>query len=414
MYLEKQRELPVKTYDVIVAGGGPAGVGAALRAGRLGLKTLLVERYGFLGGMWTAGYVNPIHDVVGRGGIMADIVSRLKEKGGWGGFYGICFDFELMKLVLDQLLAESGAEVLFHTYIADTWCEKGTVKGIIVENKDGRTALSAKTVIDCTGDGDVAFRAGADYWMGRESDGLCQPMSTLFVLDNVHFEQADSRHLNRLIQEALWERPEPLDVTYTRPWVIGLPNKGQAVMEWIHVRKKSAVNAQELTQAEIEGRGHVFPIVDFLRRRIPGFEKAALASIAPHIGLRESRRIKGLYTLSEEDCLGGAQFADGIANACFGLDLHQPDQIDQDNFHTKPYQIPYRCLVPKDHEGILVAGRCISGTHKAHGSYRVTGPCVSMGEAAAAAAFLAARDGCPLRDVNIPELRAMLEGVYTR
>lgn len=408
-FLEQKLTIPVEEVDVVVAGGGPAGVGAAIAAARLGLKTLLLERYGFLGGMWTAGYVNPIHDVNNKqNGILCELVNTLRARGGWGGFYDLCFDFELCKLILDEMVLKSGARVLLHTWVADAWMEEGRVQGVIIENKDGRSAIKAQTVIDCTGDGDVAFRAGAPYWMGRPQDGLCQPMSTLFVIGGVDYFQPHSRSINELVQKALWEHPEPFDTTYTRPYIIALPNAGRAVVEWIHVRKKLGTNARELTEAEFEGRGHVFRIVDFLRRRVPGFENCELLSIAPQIGVRETRRIKGLYTLTKEDCLTGAQFADGICDVAFGIDLHQPDQIDQDNFHTKQFQVPYRCLVPVQTPGLLTAGRCISGTFEAHGSYRVTSDCLVMGEAAGIAAYLAKQESTELAEVDIAQLRALL------
>jgi len=409
-YLQQKLNVPIiGEYDVVVAGGGPAGIGAAVSAARQGLKTLLVERYGFLGGAWTAGYINPIHDTNNKGGLVRELIDMLKAKDAWGGFYGMCFDFEVIKLMLDEMTIKSGVELLLHTWIADTWMNGNRVQGIVVENKSGRGAIKAKVVIDCTGDGDVAYRAGAPYWLGRPEDGLCQPMSTIFILGNINFYQADSHQVNEMVQKALKEQPEDFDPTYTRPYIIQLPNEGRAVIEWVHVRKLLGTDAKEFTQAEIQGRAHVFKIVDFLKHRIPIFKDVELLSIAAQRGVRETRRFKGLYTLTQEDCTSGARFEDGICNVEFNIDIHQPDAIDQDNMETKPYQIPYRCLVPIMTEGLLLAGRCISGTFEAHGSYRVTSDCMAMGEAAGAAAYLAIRDNVALRDVNVKELKSIIK-----
>ncbi len=409
MYLDQNLHVPILgEYDVAVAGGGPAGIGAAVCAARLGLKTILVERYGFLGGMWTAGFINPIHDTSNKNGIVRELIGRLKQQDAWGGFYGICFDFEILKWILDEMTVSSGVRVLLHTYIADAWCEGNLVKGMIVENKNGRSAIKAKVLIDCTGDGDVAFRSGASFSMGRKSDGLCQPMSTIFILGNIDYYQADSRDVNKMVQDALAELPETFDTTYTRPYIIQLPNTHRAVVEWCHVRNRSGIDADQLTAAEMQGRSRVFDVVDFLKRRIPRFRDVELIAVAPQIGVRETRRIDGLYTLTQKDCTVGAQFDDGIVNVEFNIDIHQPDGMDQDNVPVKPYQIPYRCLIPVSREGILTAGRCISGTYEAHASYRVTADCMAMGEAAGAAAYLAIRDEVRLRDIDTSELRMIL------
>ncbi len=407
--IEQTLSVPVLDhFDVVVAGGGPAGIGASIRSARLGMRTLLVERYGFLGGMWTAGFVNPIHDSWNKDGVVRELIGNLKDRNAWGGFYGMCFDFEWMKRVLDQMIHDSGVSLLLHTWIADAWIQGDAIRGIIVENKSGRTAISARIVIDCTGDGDVAFHAGAPHFLGRPKDGLCQPMSTIFILGNIEYRQGDSHDVAKMVRDALLECPEEFDPTYTRPYIIQLPNPGRVVVEWVHVRNKLGTNADQLTSAEIEGRAHVFRIIDFMKRRLPLFRDVELLAIAPQIGVRETRRIQGLYTLTQEDCVHGAQFDDGIVNVEFNLDIHQPDGIDQDNLDVKPYQIPYRCLVPVSLDGLLTAGRCISGTHEAHSSYRVTANCMAMGEAAGIAAALACQGGMRLRDIDTSELRAIL------
>ena len=176
-YINESLKTPVfGEYDVVVAGAGPAGVCAAIAAARNGAKTLLIERYGFLGGMWSAGFIIPLFDFENKHYIVSEIVNELKARGGWGGYYDIAFDFEIMKKLLDDMVTQSGAQILFHTFLAGAYCEGEDVKGVFIQNKSGRSLVKAKVVIDCTGDGDVAASAGVPFTMGRESDNLCQPV----------------------------------------------------------------------------------------------------------------------------------------------------------------------------------------------------------------------------------------------
>ena len=353
-----------QNYDVIVVGAGPAGIGAAIGAARAGADTLLVEQYGFAGGMWTAGLVNPVFDHANKSGVLADIICRLQEEGAWGGFIDSCFQYEPMKWILDEMLAESGVTPLYHTVFSEPLLDGNRVTGVYVENKDGRTLYRAKWVIDCTGDADVAFRAGVPCVAGRPEDGKCQAMTLMFLLGNIEFMQGDCNELYALLREALEKNPCGYTIPFTRPYIIQIPGARQAVVQLTHIRGKNVLSAEELTQAEIEGRRQVRDTVRLMRKH-PVFKDVEL-----------------LYSLTAEDCAAGRQFEDGVTVATFGIDIHNPDNDDQTCLPTRPYAIPMRCMIPVNREGLLVSGRCISGDFAAQASYRVTGNCIAMGEAA--------------------------------
>ncbi len=412
--IRETRETPVAgRYEVIVVGGGPAGIGAALAAGRQGKRTLIIEQYGFLGGMWTAGLVIPIWDWENKGGIIRELIDDLNAAGknsNSGPLY--TFDIEAMKLLLDRKMREAGVDVLFHTLFADAVVEDGAIRGVLVENKSGRQAYLAPVVIDCTGDGDVAARAGAPFRVGRDSDGLTQPMTMMFKLGNMDYVQNvhrfpyDSSHteLFHYMKLAALDAGlgEDYEFNFERPYILRLPTPHQGMAEMTHVRGKDGLNIRDLSAAEMEGRELVDEAMRFFTSYMPQFKDAFLEQTAPHIGVRETRRIMGEYMLTIEDMLAGARFEDGICTCAFKVDIHQPDGKSQEGMSipTKPYQIPYRCLVPLGVEGLLVAGRCISGTYEAHASYRVTGDCVPMGQAAGTAAALALDAGIPPRALD--------------
>ncbi len=411
--IQERRETPVLgQYDVIVVGGGPAGVGAALASGRLGKRTLLVEQYGFLGGMWTAGLVIPIWDWENKGGIIKELIDDINAAGknsSSGPLY--TFDIEAMKLLLDRKMREAGVDVLLHTLFADTVMEGSSVCGILVENKSGRGAYLAPIIIDCTGDGDVAARAGAPFRVGRDSDGATQPMTMMFKLGNMDYVQNvsdfpyDIEYTELFFfmkQAARMAGLENYEFNFERPYILRLPTAHQGIAQMTHVRGKSGLDAWELSAAEAEGRELVAEAMHFFTSYMPQFRDAFLEQTASHIGVRETRRIMGEYMLTVEDMLAGARFEDGITTCTFNVDIHQPDGKNQQGHElpTKPYQIPYRCLVPQIVDGLLVAGRCISGCYEAHASYRVTGDCVPMGQAAGTAASLALDAGVTPRALN--------------
>lgn len=409
-YINETLKTPVfGEYDVVVAGAGPAGVCAAIAAARNGAKTLLIERYGFLGGMWSAGFIIPLFDFENKHYIVTEIVDELKARGGWGGYYDIAFDFEIMKKLLDDMVTQRGAQILFHTFLAGAYCEGEDVKGVFIQNKSGRSLVKAKVVIDCTGDGDIAASAGVPFTMGRESDNLCQPVTCMFMLGNIEYMQPHYYSIRDAVIEASKACGIPFEFSYKRPFVLQLPNCKRCVVMWNHVRKKPPTDAVAFSEAELESREEIHRIFDYIKKNVPMFKDVELIAIAPQTGVRESRHIHGLYTLETDECVHGAQFEDGICDVAFSMDLHLPDKDEQENIHLEaPYQIPYRCLVPVNRNGLLVAGRCISGTYETNGSYRVTGDCMATGQAAGAAAALAVKQNANVRDVDIHQLRKIV------
>lgn len=419
--IQETLETPViDEYDVIVVGGGPAGVGAALGAARQGAKTLLIEQYAFLGGMWTAGMVIPIWDWENKGGIMQEIVDGLMEEKHTaysGPLLG--FDIEAMKLLLDQMMLNSNVALLFHTWFSAPIMQNNTICGVIVENKSGRQAYGAKCVIDCTGDGDVAARAGVPFKVGREKDGATQPMSLMFKMGEMDYVQAMDYSAGPLKTTDLFFHMEHAAqaaglnnyaFNFDRPYILSLPTPHQGIAEMTHVRNKSGINAQELSEAEVEGRALVHEAMDYFTKYMPQFRHAILEQTAPCIGVRETRRIMGEYELTLDDILEGRMHEDGICTCAFSIDIHQPDGLSQEGYeyHTKPYHIPYRSLVPLKAENLLVAGRCISGSYEAHASYRVTGDCVAMGQAAGIAAAIAVKNTIPPRNIDTRDLIQLL------
>ena len=419
--IQETLETPViDEYDVIVVGGGPAGVGAALGAARQDAKTLLIEQNSFLGGMWTAGMVMVIYDWENKGGIMQEIVDGLMEEKHTaysGPLLG--FDIEAMKLLLDQMMLNSNVTLLFHTWFSAPIMQNNTICGVIVENKSGRQAYSAKCVIDCTGDGDVAARAGAPFKVGREKDGATQPMTLMFKMGEMDYIQSMDYsagplkttdlffHMEHAAQVAGLEN---YTFNFDRPYILSLPTPHQGVAEMTHIRNKCAINAQELSEAEVEGRALVHEAMDYFTKYMPQFRHAILEQTAPCIGVRETRRIMGEYELTLDDILEGRMHEDGLCTCTFNIDIHQPDglSLEGHEYHAKPYHIPYRSLVPLKVENLLVAGRCISGSYEAHASYRVTGDCVAMGQAAGIAAAIAVKNTIPPRKIDVRDLTQIL------
>ena len=409
-YIKETLDTPVSAqYDVVVAGAGPAGVCAAIAAARGGARTLLVERYGFLGGMWSAGFIIPLFDYANKQYIVTEIVDEVKKRGGWGGYYDIAFDFEVMKKVLDDMVTGSGCKILFHTFLAGAYLEGDKVAGVIVQNKSGRSIIRAKVVIDCTGDGDVAAAAGVPFTMGRESDNLCQPVTCMFMIGGLKFHQLHPYHVHDIVMDASRRCGVEFPFSYKRPFMLQLPNSDRCVVMWNHVRKKPPTDAVAFSEAELESREEIHAIMHYLKTYVPEFKDIELITIAPQTGVRETRHIHGMHVLTCEELVEGTQFPDAICDANFAMDLHLPDKNEQENIYIKaPYQIPYRCLIPENRDGLLVGGRCISGTFESNGSYRVTGDCMATGQAAGVSAALAVKKGISVRDVDAADIRRVI------
>jgi len=404
--------------QVLVAGGGPAGLAAAVAAARRGAETLLIERYGFLGGMATAGLVNPFMSwhVDGEplvAGIFQEMLDRMRAAGGYGcQRQPTAFDPEVFKRAADQLCQEVGVQLRLHTFVTRVRLRSSRISRVQTESKSGPEEWRARVYIDCTGDADLAFRAGVPCDHGREQDGLAQPMTLNFRMANVELERMPPREeINRLFDEAkaegvLHQPRENLLFFYTL-------RAGVVHFNTTRVLGLSGANAQDLTAAEMEARRQAHELAHFLTARVPGFEQAYLQQCAPQIGVRESRRIRGEYTLTADDVVQAHKFPDGIARSNYPIDIHNPagsGTVIRDVPEGDYYEIPYRCLLPVGVDNLLVAGRCVSATHEAQASLRVMPQCFAMGEAAGLAAAMAVQRRLLPREVPAEDVRQALRG----
>lgn len=409
-----------KIYDVIVAGGGPAGIGAALAAAKNGAKTLLVEHYGFLGGNITAGCVlnlRTYNNNAGKiivGGIPLKFANRLLECGGamLSPAQDPCVRVnpDEVKYQAQEMCLETGVELLLHSHIVGTCVEGNAVKGIFVENKSGKTFLRANVVADCTGDGDVFHHAGADYEKGSQDSEL-QPMTMAFVIGGVSTEgwpHVRTSERSKAFREAcaIYGQPAP-----TKSFALFPCERPGEVYANVTRCFGDCTDAFDLTKAEIKGKRQVWRMIEFYRKHIPGFEKCYLARLPAQIGTRESRRLSGLLTLTEKDILNYQQFDDRILRGAYSIDIHSGKDDTNLMTHIEPgksYTIPYRCLVPKSLDGLLAAGRCVSADRPALGAIRVMVLCMGMGEAAGAAAAMCADSKIHPRHLNVDKLKKQL------
>jgi len=414
------RSIPVfLRAEVAVIGGGPAGLCAAVAAAEEGADTLLIERYGFLGGMATAGLINPFMPYYTGGeqiikGLFQRIIDKLDAAGGWSHrqdeWGRDAFDPEIMKLVCQQMCEEAAVQLRLHTMLAGAIAENGRVTQGVLVSKSGFEAVQADIFIDATGDGDLAAAAGAEYEQGRPEDGLCQPMSLMFRMGGVDEERMPPRdEINRLYDEA--KARGEIDNPRENVLFFYTTRRGEIHFNTTRVVKLDGTDADDLTQAEIEGRRQVEQMVAFLKERVAGFEQAHLAATGVQIGVRESRRIRGEYVLTGEDVLGARKFADGIARGCYPVDIHNPEgtgTVIKELAPGESYDIPYRCLCPRGFDNLLVAGRPISADHEAHSSLRVMPIAAAIGEAAGVAAAIAVQHRQSVRDISTQQLRQRL------
>ncbi len=407
---------PAAEAEVVVVGGGPSGLCAAIAAAEEGADTLLIERYGFLGGMATAGLVNPFMTWLAGGqpvieGIFARLRERLKEADAWSlDPEGARFDPETLKLVADEMVLDAGVRLRLHSMLAAVEAEGGHVHRLALVSKSGMEAARGRVFVDCTGDADLCAWAGAETEMGREEDGLCQPMTLNFRMGGVDRERMPSREQINALYDAAKERGE-IDNPRENVLFFYTTRHGEIHFNTTRVVKLDATRAEELTCAELQARRQVREMVSFLRRQVPGFENAYLLRMGAQIGVRESRRVMGDYVLTTEDVLSARKFEDGIARGSYPVDIHNPAGTGTVIKRLPPgeaYDIPYRCLLPRGFTNLLVAGRPISCNHGAHSSLRVMPIAMAVGEAAGVAAALAAKADAEPRAVEPGLLRQSL------
>lgn len=420
-----------REVDVLVAGGGPAGVAAAISAARSGARTLLIEQRGFLGGMGTVALVPafcPYSDgekAIIRG-IGLELLERMKlqcepafqERFG-AELDWVPIDPEVLKRVYDEAVTESGAEVLLHTIASQTVMDEGgrRVEGIVVVNKSGRSVIKAKTVIDTTGDADLAALAGAPFHKGGEA-GELQAATMCYLLahvDRPRFEQyliesGDTEQIHHAVQKAQSEGnlPQGRDSVSGLAWIADY----LVGVNFGHVFGIDGSRAEDLTRGALEGRQLVKRQLDFFRAYVPGFEQAHLVSTGEQIGIRETRRIVGDYVLTQEDFMNTTSFTDDIARNAYFIDIHMARSSGAMHIHHLPpgqsHGVPYRCMLPLGLDNLWVAGRAASSDRVVQGSLRVMPNCFAMGQAAGLAAAMASGEDSQSRKVDIAELQREL------
>lgn len=407
-------------YDVIVAGAGPAGICAAVAAAREGAKVALIERYGVLGGNLTAGYVGPILGSVAPGTMKDELCELLGVKDNdWIGEHGKAHDFEAAKLVLAEFVAaEENIDVYLQTSVFDVIKDGDTVFGLVCASNEGPLRFEAPVTIDCTGDGIVAFMAGAQTEKGRE-DGLMQPVTLEFTIDGVD----ESKGIICIgdVDDVELNGQRFLDWCQDRADEGLIPKKIAAVRLHPHVQpgrrqvNTTQVNGVDVTKisqifpADVELRQQIRLLTNFLRENLPGYENIKVIGSGTTTGVRETRRVMGDYVIDADELAAGCRFEDVVVHkALFIVDIHNPagaGQAEEKIQYCDPYDLPYRCFTPKGVEGLLVAGRCISGTHRAHASYRVMTICMAMGEAMGIAAALSVKNDCTPRQLDVKLLQ---------
>lgn len=383
--------------DVLVGGGGPAGIAAALAAARQGARTLLVERYGRLGGAAVHNLVAPLMGDVRSP--LADEITRHLASTGW--------DWEQLDLAYADMLEADGVEILLHTAVEVPVLRDARVVGARLRAKCGLWEQPARVVVDATGDGDVAFAAGAPFESGRPSDGRLQPAAVMFRLGGVDKRCAllcgSEEDAGRVVVDGVrWsevvaagQRDGELPPTVGVIRVYESPREGERIVNATQVNGIDGTDPRDLTRAELEGRRQARTVTDFLKRHAPGYARCHIAALPAAVGIRETRRFRARALLTRADLLAGREPPDAVVcGASFPIDIHNPaggGQAEGFAARVRPYGIPYGCLLPEGVDGLLLAGRCIGGDHAAHASYRVQRICMAIGAAAGAAAALAAR-----------------------
>ena len=449
-YREPAHDVPVMgEYDVVVCGGGPAGCAAALAAARRGAKTLLLEKDGYLGGATVSQLVVVILSTNGVDfqGVWHEYAAKLKERGGirglamGGSAHGQirgCVDPEMVKYVWDGLCAEAGVELLHHAYGCTCMLDAGVAAGVVVETKAGRRAVRARRVIDATGDGIVAAQSGVGWDQGDGEHPWAMALTKVFRMGNVRKpdgfpnDEAMAKldaDLTAAIERGEYDAPVVVEkrrlLGYVRGYNWQLPERRREIMSVIsRVLRADPLDPVDMTRAEREGREQARQAADALRRFAPGFEDAYLLDTSSHIGVRSSRRLHGLATVTDDDAWRCRKYADGIARSSWDIDVWPADS------YTKPavprgegyyqermkrvhegdyFDIRYGCIVARGVDNLLMAGRCVSAEHRAEASLRIQQTCMATGQAAGTAAAMSLRERVTPREMDPAKVVAQLE-----
>lgn len=443
--------------DVLVCGGGPAGIGAAVAAARLGARTMLVERFGHLGGVATNTLIGVWLGSYSRdgafpviGGVFQEIVDRLVAEGaalpaqmeeggsrhiGYAPWHNriVPFEFEPCKRVCEQLCQEAGVRLRYYTTVIGPRATGRHLEGAYVHSKGGLGFVQARCVVDATGDADVAFAAGCPTVKGVEGDGGMAPGSLILVVENVDYEaferycrETGDVRLRNVIASIAGEGEWPFSFNFLV--VCELPRRGRCFLNGIPLFGVDGTNADSLTRAAVKGRHDLHLFMGLLRRYFPGFQEARLAQSSYAVGIRETRRIIGHYMIQDEDLIEGRSYEDTIALSGYRWDMASPaparlkrlEEVPRDRppadeqpmeavAMARTYtEIPYRSLLPQGTDNLLVAGRCLSASRNALGPLRVMPACFATGQAAGAAAALAARQDVPVASLDVGHLQAVL------
>jgi len=416
----------VGKYDVVVCGGGPAGFIAAIAAARGGARTALVEQYGFLGGMATAGLVNPLSVFTYNnekiiGGIPWEFIERLQNMGGAlieKPLGNVAFEPELYKLCCQRMILEAGVDMYMHSYISGCICEGTFVSQVIIENKNGSEALESNVFIDCTGDADLAAMVGVP--MQHDEGRPLQPLSTYFSLGGVDTKSPmikDAIHHNKQgvncyclpVREKLLSIKDTLGIPeFGGPWFCTTLQPGIVTVNMTRTSGDACDN-RDFTRAECELREDVFKMARILKENFEEFKDSFVIHLAIHGGIRETRRIKGIHTITGEEYLNADYYQDSISCGAHPIDIHVAKGSTQNiTFLKTPAFVPYRALIAENYPNLIFAGRCISADKTAFASLRVQASCMGMGQAAGVAAAICATDKCNVRKVNIGALIAKL------
>ena len=379
------------SYDLIVVGGGLSGASCAIAGAREGLKVLLIEKYNCLGGTGTVGLVIPFMDYHTKinnkkvplcGEIFTEIVSELEKMGATYSGWSESYNEEYLKLILNRLALNSGVELLFNTTLCGVNIRDGKIESVTVTNVGGAYDISARCYVDATGDGNLAYMAGAPFKMGRDSDGLCQPMTLSFRIGNVDIALFDKEHSK--IQGDFKEKQTQGAISVPREnlLIFKTPNDGVLHFNCTRVCGLNPCSASELTKAEIIAREQVFELFQFLKN-YESFKNSYILSTSVQIGVRESRRIEGEYYLTVDEIKGYKKFDDAVAKCNYDIDEHSPDGVGTSHYYFKEgeyYEIPFRCCVPKGSKNLFVVGRCISVDHFVQASMRTMPTVATIGE----------------------------------